>query len=211
MGLMKKLLPGRKKDEKESTITRLRQMINKIELREQAFKKRAQMDYYKAKQYYRSGNKRAAKQALKKWSRLNKYSERYVNYAARLENMIIVIDQANDIRGVDEAVKIGLSEMRNIQKDINIEKAEQVATEADAAMAEIDQVGEIYAEVGMDDLDEDLEADQELARFEAELILGENEPLPDTPSALPSAPEALSRKDKAKKELEELRKLTESD
>ncbi|MHA1132326.1 MAG: Snf7 family protein, partial [Candidatus Helarchaeota archaeon] len=129
MGLIKKIFPGRKNEEKENTIVRLRQMINKIELRERAFKKRAQMDYVKARQYYKTGNKRAAKQHLKKWSRLNKYAERYVNYASRLENMIIVIDQAQDIRGVDEAVKMGLTEMRSIQKDINIEKAEQVAAE----------------------------------------------------------------------------------
>jgi charged multivesicular body protein 4 len=206
---MKKLLPGRGKKDKESTITQLRQMINKIELRERAFKKRAQMDYYKAKQYYKSGNKRAAKQALVKWSRLNKYSERYVNYASRLENMIIVIDQAEDIKGVDNAVKIGLQEMKTIQKDINIEKAEQVAAEADAAMAEIDQVGEIYAEMSStDELDTDLEADQELSRFEAELILGEG-PLPDIPAEEPAEP--ISRKEKAKKELDELRKLTEPD
>ncbi len=208
MGLLGKILPGRKKEEKESTIVRLRQMINKIELRERAFKKRAQIDYVKARQYYKTGNKRAAKQQLKKWSRLNKYAERYVNYASRLENMIIVIDQAQDIRGVDEAVKMGLGEMRNIQKDINIEKAEQTAAEADAAMAEIDQVGEIYAEMSMDDLDEDIEADQELARFEAELLLSEGD-LPDIPISEPSAP--VSRKEKAQKEIEELRKLTETD
>ncbi|NVM54144.1 MAG: Snf7 family protein [Candidatus Helarchaeota archaeon] len=206
---MKKILPGRKKKDKESTIARLRQMINKLELRERAFKKRAQMDYYKAKQYYRSGNKRAAKQALKKWSRLNKYSERYVNYSSRLENMIIVIDQAMDIKGVDEAVKMGLVEMKSIQKDISIEKAEQVAAESDAAMAEIDQVGEIYAEMSStDDLDFDTEADQELSRFEAEMILGEG-PLPDAPQG--GMGEPLTRKEKAKKEIEELRKLTEGD
>ncbi len=208
MSFFKKLLPGRKKEEKESTIARLRQMINKIELRERAFKKRAQMEYNKAKQYYRSGNKRAAKQSLKKWSRLNKYAERYVNYSARLENMIIVIDQAMDIKGVDEAVKMGLSEMKNIQKDISIEKAEQVAAEADAAMAEIDQVGEIYAEMSMDDLDEDMEADQELARFEAEMILGEMPELPEVPQGEPTP---ISKKEKVRKEIEELRKLTESD
>ena len=203
---MKSILPGRKKEEKESTIARLRQMINKIELRERTFKKRAQMDYHKARQYYKTGNKRAAKQQLKKWSRLNKYAERYVNYASRLENMIIVIDQAMDIKGVDEAVKMGLGEMKSIQKDISIEKAEQVAAEADAAMAEIDQVGEIYAEMSMDDLDEDMEADQELKRFEAELILAEGD-LPD----IPDTPAPISRKEKAQKELEELRKLTEGD
>jgi charged multivesicular body protein 4A/B len=208
VAFMKKLLPGRKKQDKESTISNLRQMINKIELRERAFKKRAQMDYYKAKQYYKSGNKRAAKQELKKWARLNKYSERYVNYASRLENMIIVIDQANDIQGVDNAVKLGLGEMKNIQKNINIEKAEQVAAEADAAMAEIDQVGEIYAEMSSDDLDEEGEADSELARFEAESILGEG-PLPDVPQD--ESEEPLSRKEKAKKEIEELRKLTEKE
>jgi charged multivesicular body protein 4 len=208
VGLIGKILPGRKKEEKESTIVRLRQMINKIELRERAFKKRAQMDYAKARQYYKTGNKRAAKQQLKKWSRLNKYAERYVNYASRLENMIIVIDQAQDIRGVDDAVKMGLGEMRSIQKDINIEKAEQTAAEADAAMAEIDQVGEIYAEMSMDDLDEDIEADQELSRFEAEMLLSEGD-LPDIPISEPAAP--VSRKEKAQKEIEELRKLTETD
>ncbi|MHA1276519.1 MAG: Snf7 family protein [Candidatus Helarchaeota archaeon] len=208
MGLIKKIFPGRKNEEKENTIVRLRQMINKIELRERAFKKRAQMDYVKARQYYKTGNKRAAKQHLKKWSRLNKYAERYVNYASRLENMIIVIDQAQDIRGVDEAVKMGLTEMRSIQKDINIEKAEQVAAEADAAMAEIDQVGEIYAEMSMDDLDEDIEANQELSRFEAEMLLSEGD-LPDIPISEPPAP--ASRKEKAQKEIEELRKLTETD
>lgn len=187
-------------------------MINKLDLRERAFKKRAQMDYYKAKQYYRSGNKRAAKQHLKKWTRLNKYAERYVNYSSRLENMIIVIDQAMDIKGVDDAVKMGLAEMKSIQKDISIEKAEQVAAESDAAMAEIDQVGEIYAEMSMDDLDLDLEADQELARFEAEMILGEG-PLPDTPQGTFETPqgETIDRRQKAKKEIDELRKLTEID
>ncbi|MHA1265233.1 MAG: Snf7 family protein [Candidatus Helarchaeota archaeon] len=206
---MKKILPGRKKKDKESTIARLRQMINKMELRERAFKKRAQMDYYKAKQYYRAGNKRAAKQHLKKWSRLNKYAERYVNYSSRLENMIIVIDQAMDIKGVDEAVKMGLAEMKSIQKDISIEKAEQVAAESDAAMAEIDQVGEIYAEMSADDLDLDMEADQELARFEAEMILGEG-PLPEAPQGTIDE-SSISRKEKAKKEIDELRKLTEID
>lgn len=208
LSFMKKILPGRKKKDKESTIARLRQMINKIDLRERAFKKRAQMDYYKAKQYYRSGNKRAAKQHLKKWSRLNKYAERYVNYSSRLENMIIVIDQAMDIKGVDEAVKMGLVEMKSIQKDISIEKAEQVAAESDAAMAEIDQVGEIYAEMSVDDLDLDVEADQELSRFEAESILGEG-PLPDAPQG--DLGEPVSRREKAKKDIDELRKLTEGD
>jgi len=204
---MKKLLPGRKKQDKENTISSLRQMINKIELRERAFKKRAQMDYYKARQYYKGGNKRAAKQELKKWARLNKYAERYVNYASRLENMIIVIDQANDIQGVDNAIKMGLGEMKNIQKTLNIEKAEQVAAESDAIMAEIDQVGEIYAEMSADDLDEDQEADSELARFEAEAFLGEGS-LPEVPE---EAEEPISRKEKAKREIEELRKLTEKE
>jgi len=207
VSFMKKLLPGRKKQDKENTISNLRQMINKIELREHAFKKRAQMDYYKAKQYYKSGNKRAAKEELKKWARINKYSERYLAYASRLENMIIVIDQANDIQGVDNAIKMGLGEMKNIQKNLNIEKAEQVAAEADATMAEIDQVGEIYAEMSADDLDEDQEADSELSRFEAEAFLGEG-PLPEVPE---ESEEPLSRKEKAKKELEELRKLTEKE
>ena len=67
MSFIKKMLPGRKKKDKESTIATLRQMINKLELRERAFKKRAQMDYHKARQYYRSGNKRAAKQHLKRF------------------------------------------------------------------------------------------------------------------------------------------------
>lgn len=205
---MKKILPGRKKKDKESTIARLRQMINKLDLRERAFKKRAQMDYYKAKQYYRSGNKRAAKQQLKKWTRLNKYAERYINYSDRLQNMIIVIDQALDIKGVDDAVKMGLVEMKGIQKDISIEKAEQVAAESDAAMAEIDQVGEIYAEMSVDDLDLDMEADQELSRFEAEMILGEG-PLPDAPQG--GIAEPSSRKEKAKKDIDELRRLTEGD
>ncbi len=206
---MKKILPGRRKEEKEGTIARLRQMINKIELRERAFKKHAQMDYHKARQYYKSGNKRAAKQELKKWSRMNKMSERYVNYSSRLENMIIVIDQALDIKGVDEAVKLGLGEMKKIQKDLSIEKAEQVAAEADAAMAEIDQVGEIYSEMTGDaDLDEDLEADKELSRFEAEVLLGEG-PLPDVPLEEPEQP--VSRKEKAKKDIDDLRKLTEDE
>ncbi len=206
---MKSILPGRKKEQKESTIANLRQMINKIELRERNFRQRAQMEYTKAKQYYRRGNKRATKQSLKKWSRLNKFAERYVNYSARLENMIIVIDQAMDIKGVDEAIKLGVSEMKHIQKDISIEKAEQVAAEADAMMAEIDQVGEIYAEMSLDtELDEDLEADQELARFEAEVMLGEGD-LPEIPDEEPAQP--TSRREKARKELEELRKLTEND
>jgi len=131
-----------------------------------------------------------------------------LNYASRLENMIIVIDQANDIQGVDNAVKLGLGEMKSIQKNINIEKAEQVAAEADAAMAEIDQVGEIYAEMSSDDLDEEGEADSELARFEAESILGEGS-LPEVPQEESEAP--LSRKAKAKKEIDELRKLTEKE
>jgi hypothetical protein len=76
-------------------------------------------------------------------------------------------------------------------------------------MAEIDQVGEIYAEMSVDDLDLDMEADQELARFEAESILGEG-PLPDAPASMVNERTA-SRKEKAKKEIDELRKLTELD
>ncbi len=164
----KKILPEHKQKEKESTIARLRQMISKLELRERAFKKRAQMDYYKAKQYYRIVNKPAAKQHLKKWILLNKYAERYIEYSDRLHNRITMIDQANDVKSLDDTIKMGLVEMKSIQKDVSIEKAERVAAESDAAMAEIDQVGEIYAGTSVDDHDLDKEADQELSHLEDE-------------------------------------------
>jgi len=115
-------------------------MIDDLKLRERAFKKRAQMDYYKAKQYYRSGNKLAAKQSLKKWTRLNTYAERYINYCDRLRNVISSVNEAIDNKSVDIVIKEGLDELAIIQ----------------AAIAEIDQVVEKEAEEELSDLEEEV-------------------------------------------------------
>ncbi|TFF89565.1 MAG: hypothetical protein EU549_00200 [Promethearchaeota archaeon] len=204
MGFFKKLFPG-KKVKKEDAIAELRASINKLELRQKVFTKRASDSHRRARQYLRSGNKKSAKQYLKRWSKFQKMSNRYTAFTNRLEDRIIALEEASDIQTLTSAMELASKELTAARNVVSSEKALEISLETEESIAEIERVGDIFeTAIGGDEL-EDLDVDRELNRLEMEDQLESTGVIPEVPAGEPVA----TKKKQLKDQIDDLKKSLE--
>ncbi|MHA1786336.1 MAG: Snf7 family protein [Candidatus Helarchaeota archaeon] len=193
MGFLKR---GKKKDE---VIAELRQSINKMNLRSRKFEKDAIKMRAKAKQYAKT-NRGLAKQYLMRYNKAQASQKKYDAFILKLEDRILALEAAED---TNEVAKAMISARDMMKKSINVisrEKAIEIEMESKQMMDEIDQAGEVFADVEDLELDDE-EFESQLDELEAEELLGE-EVLPD----IPDEPVKVKEKSKVKKDLEELKR-----
>ncbi|TFF86537.1 MAG: hypothetical protein EU551_01125 [Promethearchaeota archaeon] len=204
MGFFNKLFPG-KKVKKEDAIAELRSSINKLELRQKVFTKRASDSHKRARQYIKSGNKKAATSYLKRWSKFQKMANRYTAFTNRLEDRIIALEEAADIQTLTSAMELASRELQSASKIVNSEKALEISLETEESIAEIERVGDIFeTAIGGDEL-EDLDVERELNRLEMEDQLESAGMIPETPETEPVA----TKKKQLKDQIDDLKKSLE--
>ncbi|MHA1231312.1 MAG: Snf7 family protein [Candidatus Helarchaeota archaeon] len=204
MSVFKKLFPG-KKPKKEDAIAELRASINKLELRQKVFAKRAADSHKRARQYLRAGNKKAAKQYLARWSKFQKMANRYTAFTNRLEDRIIALEEAADIKTLTAAMELASKELQAARKIVSSERALEISLETEESIAEIERVGDIFeTAIGGDEL-EDLDVERELNRLEMEDQLEAAGMIPEVPDTEPVA----TKKKQLKDQIEELKRSLE--
>ena len=204
MSFFKKLFPG-KKIQKEDAIAELRASINKLELRQKVFTKRASDSHRRARQYLKSGNKRSATQYLARWSKFQKMSNRYTTFTNRLEDRIIALEEAADIQTLTSAMELASHELQAARKVVSSERALEISLETEESIAEIERVGDIFeTAIGGDEL-EDLDVERELNRLEMEDQLESTGIIPEIPASEP----VTTKKKQLKDQIDDLKKSLE--
>ena len=205
MSVFKKLFPG-KKVNKEDAIAELRASINKLELRQKVFTKKATDTHKRARQYLKSGNKQLAKQYLSRWAKFQKMSNRYTAFCNRLEDRIMALEEAADIQTLTSAMDLASKELQSARKIVSSEKALEISLETEESIAEIERVGDIFeSAIGGDEL-EDLDVERELNRLEMEDQLESTGVIPEVPEKEPvgtKKKQLQSQIDDLKRSLEE--------
>ncbi len=206
MSFFKKMFPKKEIQKRDHIISQIRQSMNQMSLRSRKFGVQADQNRAKARKYIKT-NKSLAKQYLARYQKSQKLQKRYDSYIAKLEDRVFALEQAEDLKAMNDAMKGAVFALKQASAMINPQTAMEVSVESQQAMADIDRAGEIFAEEEDTDLDEE-ELDAALEELEAEALLGEIEELPEVPEdEVPTT----TKKSKVKKQLEELKESLDED
>ena len=131
--------------------------------------------------------------------------KKYDGFILKLEDRILALESAEDTNDVGKAMVSARDLMKKSVKVMSREKAIEIEIESRQMMDQIDQAGDVFAEVEDLDLDDD-EYEAQLDELEAEELLGD-EILPE----IPDEPVPVKEKSKVKKDLENLKKELDID
>lgn len=208
MGILRKLFPKRK-ESKDETITSLRSTINQFTLRTRNYYNKAISSRESAKKYLKQGNNEASRSQLKRWIKYNALSNRYQQQIDLLEDTIESIQSAEDTVAMNRALKSANKLLSNATKILTIEDAINTRVETQELVNEIEaKQSELSQALELGEADESI-IDREFEKLQNEVAIEETAILPEAPR---EAPEELSKRERVKREVEELKKaLSEED
>lgn len=139
-----------------------------LEKREALLIKKISAELEKAKQFNRSGNKRAALQCLKRKKLYESQSEVVANQQLKLQEQMIVLEGSKATAETFNALKSGAGAMKQLAKETDVDKVDKVMDEISDQTEKMRQVNEALGQqVGYAaELDED-ELEAELAELDA--------------------------------------------
>ncbi|MHA1754878.1 MAG: Snf7 family protein [Candidatus Odinarchaeia archaeon] len=203
MNFLRKLLPKRKL-KRDEAITEMRAAINQFTLRSRYFYNKSLESKKAAKELLKQGNVEAAKLQLKRWNRYRLWYNRYQKQIGSLEDTIDMIQAAEDVVTMGKALELGSSQLEEARKIMSSEKALETMEKTRSLMDEIEITSDMLSEqIDLDETDDSI-IEKEFEKLQNEIALEESVTLPKTPTS--TEIEEFSKKEKLKKEVEELKK-----
>ncbi len=168
---MKRLF-GKKKENPQDTIARLRESLETLDKREQFLDKKIQQQLADAKRYNAAGNKRMAVAALKRKKMLTDQQQKIAGAREKIEIQLNAIEGAKMDMEIIDNLQLGTKTMKEMHKGMDVNKvdkvmddmADQLDVSNEIANAMSQPVGEVFDE---DELLQELE-DEELQDIEDE-------------------------------------------
>ena len=168
---MKRLF-GKKKENPQDTIAKLRESLETLDKREQFLDKKIQQQLADAKRYNAAGNKRMAVAALKRKKLLTDQQTKIMGAREKIELQLNAIESAKMDMEIIDNLQLGTKTMNEMHKGMNVEKVDkviddmndQIEVSNEIANAMSQPIGEVYDD---DELLQELE-DEELKDLEDE-------------------------------------------
>ena len=150
------------------TITTDKQTLEMLDKREALLIKKISTELEKAREFNRSGNKRAALQCLKRKKLYESQCEVVANQQLKLQEQMIVLEGSKATAETFNALKSGAGAMKQLAKETDVDKVDKVMDEISDQTEKMRQVNEALGQqVGYAaELDED-ELEAELAELDA--------------------------------------------
>eukprot|EP00735_Rhodelphis_limneticus_P008270 TRINITY_DN2114_c0_g1::TRINITY_DN2114_c0_g1_i1::g.12780::m.12780 TRINITY_DN2114_c0_g1::TRINITY_DN2114_c0_g1_i1::g.12780 ORF type:complete len:260 (+),score=62.55,sp/Q5XGW6/CHM4B_XENLA/41.05/3e-34,Snf7/PF03357.16/5.1e-45,Snf7/PF03357.16/7.7e+03,MutS_III/PF05192.13/0.37 TRINITY_DN2114_c0_g1_i1:99-782(+) len=163
------------------TIMKLRGTLQTMSKREEYLTKKIDAEKATAKKYAVQKNKRQALMCLKRKKVYEKQQEQLSNAQFQLEQQIMVLENVNIQKDVFSAFSEGARAMQRVNKDLSIDKVDEIMEDVREQMDVAQEISNALAEpMGFgQDLDED-ELEAELAELEGEIV---DEQMLETPAA----------------------------
>ncbi len=182
MGVFKKLFPKKNNDEKDSKLTseaKLRTLTHKLNLQIKDYDKKSRLCKLKAKKFLKAGNRVAAKNMLARGKRFEQKINQYSAIIMKAERRLDAINQAGNLKEVSSAMKTSATDLKAASSELDLQGQMESDAEAEEAIEEIEEVGDLY---GADpELDYGIDIDEDFAQLEAELMFEKTGGLPDAP------------------------------
>ncbi len=179
---MRKLFPKKNKSKGNSQLTsqaKLKALTHKLNYQIKDYDKKAKLCRLKAKQFLKANNRIAAKNML---ARSQMFQQKITQYSAMImkaERRLDALTQAETLKEVGGAMETSAVDLKKASAELNLNHAMEVDSEAEAAIDEIEEAGDLFA--GDPELDFGLDMDDELSQLETELMLEEAGELPEAP------------------------------
>lgn len=144
------------------------QTLEMLDKREALLIKKISTELEKAREFNRSGNKRAALQCLKRKKLYESQCEVVANQQLKLQEQMIVLEGSKATAETFNALKSGAGAMKQLAKETDVDKVDKVMDEISDQTEKMRQVNEALGQqVGYAaELDED-ELEAELAELDA--------------------------------------------
>ncbi|KAI9298179.1 vacuolar protein sorting-associated protein 32-like protein 2-like protein [Neoconidiobolus thromboides FSU 785] len=176
----------------KESITKLRENSLLLEKREQHLQKLIDQEVIKAKKFIAESNKRKALEALKRKKQWEDQINKIGNTRLNIDTLLMTIENSKiDLETVN-VMKQGASAMKAMQKEMKIEKVEDVMDDVRDQMSNANTISEALSEsidVGMEYDEDDLM--KELEEFETDLIDQQLEEAQAPPVSLPATSEPV--------------------
>ncbi|KAL0885466.1 hypothetical protein Bca101_009448 [Brassica carinata] len=158
------LFPKRKQKETKTlqTLEKLNETLGMLEKKESLLLKRAAEEVERAKEFTCAKNKRAAMMCLKRKRVYEQQVEQLGNYQLRIHDQMIMIEGAKATTETVDALRIGASAMKAMQKATNIEDVDKTMNEINDQTDNMRQIQDsLSAPFGSDFNEDELEAELE--------------------------------------------------
>ncbi|KAK4755923.1 hypothetical protein SAY87_009680 [Trapa incisa] len=172
------------------TIDKLNESLEMLEKKENLLVKKASAEVEKAKEYSKAKKKNAALQCLKKKKLYEKQIEQLATFQLRIHDQMIMLESAKATTDTVDALRIGASTMKAMNKATKIDDLERTMDEVNEQMEDMKQIQDaLSAPIGAAaDFDED-ELEAELEELEDadldEKLLQPIRAAPAAPSRVP--------------------------
>ena len=199
------------------SIAKLKETLDMLEKREQFLQKKIDGQTAEAKKYLQAKNKRAALMCLKRKKTYEAQIEKISGARMTIEQQVMTLEGANVSLEAMQAMKMGAESMKDIHKNLTIDKVDDTMDEIREQMDLANEINDAIAQpLGGEVIDED-DLLKELDDLEQESVddqlLGIKapvQPLPSTPTKVPTGPTAQKTSKKAINEDAELAALEAS-
>lgn len=161
---MKRLF-GKKKENPQDTIAKLRESLETLDKREQFLDKKIQQQLADAKRYNAAGNKKMAVAALKRKKLLTDQQTKIMGAREKIELQLNAIESAKMDMEIIDNLQLGTKTMKEMHKGMDVNKVDEVIDNMndqlevsnEIANAMVQPVGEVYDD---EDLLRELEEDE---------------------------------------------------
>jgi len=204
------------------SIRKIRETMEMLEKRETFLQKKSENELAEAKRLTREKNKRGALMALKRKKKYDAQVEQTSNTRFRLEEQVMVLENANVNLETVQAMKQGTAALKAVHGALNVDKVDHLMDDVREQMELAEEINQAIAQPisASGDYDED-ELNAELEQLEQEeldnQLLEVNKPSAAAAAAAPALPSrpaaaaaSASKKPVAADEDAELRELEAS-
>ncbi len=214
MGLKKKLFPKKgSSDEQDKMVTRAKSHIQKLNLINKNYTKKAEISRRNAKIALKRGEKERAKNYLIQYKQYSMKVDRAANMRIKIERQLDAIQEGKLILDTGETMEGIRDELKDIAMKASPVRIAEISEEADAYVSEIEESAEILG--GDLEIDLGIDVSEELNQLETEMLLDQGGAMPTIPEEdleyiseeeLPVEDTATLSKSKVQEEIEKLKK-----
>jgi hypothetical protein len=179
LALKKKLFP-RKGKEKDDLISKAKSHIQRLNLINKNYSRRAEISRKNAKIALKRGEKDRAKNFLIQYKSYNAKVDRTNNIRAKIERQIGAIEEGQLISQTGDIFSGIRDELEYIATKASPAKVAEIAEDSEAYVAEIEEAADILA--GDPEIDLAIDVTDELNQLETEMLLEQGGTMPEIPA-----------------------------
>ncbi|MFX1478889.1 MAG: Snf7 family protein [Promethearchaeota archaeon] len=179
MALKKKLFP-RKGKEKDDLISKAKSHIQRLNLINKNYSRRAEISRKNAKIALKRGEKDRAKNFLIQYKSYNAKVDRTNNIRAKIERQIGAIEEGQLISQTGDIFSGIRDELEYIATKASPARVAEIAEDSEAYVAEIEEAADILA--GDPEIDLAIDVTDELNQLETEMLLEQGGTMPEIPA-----------------------------